>query len=195
MTVVLSSVAMQPFAQVPINTFRQMFDSGAVFIDMEYDVTVPNTMVTGHSSILIQGDMYHLQGDGLDVYNNGKSVWTVDESAREVVVESSADVSEDYISNPVLLLSRMDDFFQVKSRKAAQAHTEYVLQATSDCGISQANLILSADGKLISGVFSLDDGNVLSIKVKSMKKTEEMPMASFSPKGKFGSDWIVTDLR
>lgn len=191
----LSLVTMQSFAQTPIDALRKMLSADAVSVELEYDLTVPGALVTGNSAILLQGEMYHLRGDGLDVYNNGKTVWTVDDSSHEVIVESSADVSEDYRGNPVLLLSKMDEFFAVMSHKTVKSQTEYVLDAVSDCGISQARLVLASDGALVSGVFSLDDGNVLSVKVISMKKTEESPVSSFSPQRKFGSDWIVTDLR
>lgn len=191
----LSLVTMQSFAQTSMNSLRQMLSTGAVSVELEYDLTVPGALVTGKSTLLLQGQMYHVHGNGLDVYNNGKTIWTVDDSAREVIIESSADVSEDYRGNPVLLLSRMDDFFVVKSYKTIQSQTEYHLEAVSDCGISKADLLLASDGTLVRGVFSLDDGNVLTVNVISMKKTEESPVSSFSPQIKFGSDWIVTDLR
>lgn len=191
----LSFVTMQSFAQTPINSLRQMFSTGAVSVELEYDLNVPGTLVAGKSTVLLQGQMYHVHADGLDVYNDGKTMWTVDDSAREVIIESSVDVSEDYRGNPVLLLSRMDDFFVVKSCKTIKSQTEYHLEAVSDCGISKADLLLASDGTLVRGVFSLDDSNVLTVNVISMKKTEESPVSSFSPQIKFGSDWIVTDLR
>jgi hypothetical protein len=54
---------------------------------------------------------------------------------------------------------------------------------------------VASDGRIIEGVFTLDDGNTLDVDVLSMKKTEEKPASFFSPDRKFGSDWIVTDLR
>jgi hypothetical protein len=169
--------------------------AGAVSVELDYEMNVQNTMVAGKSQLLVQGNMYHLHGNGLDVHNDGRTVWTIDESTREVIIESSADVEEDYMSNPVLMLARMDEFFKIESQKMVNSGTEYVLAAISDCGVMQADLLLAPDGRLISGEFLLKDGNVLSINVISMKKTEEMPADSFSPKRKFGSDWIVTDLR
>lgn len=196
MMTALFLMTMQSFAQSPVDGLRQMFSTaGSVSVELEYEMAVPNAVVTGKSELRVQGNMYHIHGNGLDVYNNGTSVWTIDESTREVVIEPSADVEEDYMSNPVLLLARMDDFFKIQSQKTMTSGTEYILVATSDCGVTKACLLLAADGRLISGEFSLNDGNVLSIDVASMKKTEEMPMDSFSPKRKFGSDWIVTDLR
>ena len=195
MMAALFLMTMQSFAQSPVDGLRQMFATGAVSVGVKYEMIVQDTPVSGTSSLLVQGGMYHVHGNGLDVYNNGKAVWTIDESIREVVIEPSSEVEEDYLSNPVLLLVRMDDFFKVQSQKAVNSGTEYHLLAKSDCGVSKADLVLASDGKLISAKFTLTDGNVLSVEVISMKKTEEIPSDSFSPKRKFGSDWIVTDLR
>ena len=191
----LSFVTMQSFAQTPIDALRHTFEKGAVVIEAEFEMNVPEVAITGNTKLVVQGNMYYMQGSGLEIYNNGKALWTIDEAACEVVIESAADVNEDYLGNPVLLLVRMNDFFRVESQKTVNSGTEYILLAKSDCGVSKADLVLASDGKLKSARFTLDEGNVLSVKVASMKKTEEMPLDSFSPKRKFGSDWIVTDLR
>ena len=69
------------------------------------------------------------------------------------------------------------------------------MEIASFIGISQAQVTLASDGRVISGNFQLEDGNVVSAKVISMKKTEERSSSFFSPSRKFGSDWVVTDLR
>ena len=191
----LSMVTMQSFAQTPISSLRNFFASGSVSIDAEYEMTIPNTAISGETVLLVQGDMYHVRGNGLDVFNNGNTVWTIDELAREVIIERSVDVQQDYMSNPVLLLSKMDEYFKVQSLKTMNSKSVYVLESKANCGISSVTLTLSSDGKVDSGEFTLNDGNVLSVKVLSMKKAEEKPSSFFSPQVKFGSDWVVTDLR
>ena len=106
-----------------------------------------------------------------------------------------ADLYDAYMANPLLLLAELDSYFQIKSQKQAGSNTEYVLDAIKDCGISKAQVTLASDGRVLSGKFHLEDGNVVSVKVLSMKKTEEKPASFFSPDRKFTSDWIVTDLR
>ena len=191
----LSMVTMQSFAQTPIASLRNMFTSGSVSIEAEYELMVSDAPVCGETTLMVQGDRYHVRGNGLDIYNDGKTVWTVDENAREVIIEQAAYVQQDYMGNPVLLLAKMDEFFKVQSQQSVGSRYVYVMDSIADCGISQVTLTLSPDGRIVSGKFSLDDGNVFSVKVSSMKKTEEKPASSFSPQIKFGSDWIVTDLR
>ena len=61
--------------------------------------------------------------------------------------------------------------------------------------LAQAVVLLAADGSIITGKFILQDGSAVFVKVKSLKKTEERNSSFFSPSRKFGSDWVVTDLR
>jgi len=191
----LSVVTVQSFAQTPLDALRKMFSDGAVSIEAVYEVPVRQTVLSGNTQLLVQGDMYHMKGNGLEVYCNGKTVWTIDDSALEVVIEPSSDVEEEYVSSPVVLLSALDKYFNVHSQKSEDGYTKYQLEKIRDCGIESAVLVLDSAGKVVCGEFTLDDGSVMSLKVIEMKKAEEMPSTSFSPNKKFGSDWIVTDLR
>lgn len=186
---------MQSFAQTPLDALCGMFSSGTVQMDTEYHMDVRNMPVTGRSELLVQRNMYHMKGNGLEVFCNGDAVWTVDEASREVVVEPCGASYDSYMANPLLLLSDLDAFFVIQSQKNTGKHVEYVLKAVQDFGISQAELVLKSDGSVVSGKFTLEDGNVLSVKVLSMKKAEERSVSFFSPQRKFDSDWIVTDLR
>lgn len=191
----LPLLAMQSFAQTPLESLRKMFSSGAVTIEAEYEMLVQQVPVTGISELLVQSDKYTMKGNGLEVYCNGEDVWTIDESSREVVIEPCDGMYDVYAVNPVLLLADLDVFFEMKSQKRIGNDTEYVFEAAKDCGISQAVVLLAADGSIITGKFILQDGSAVFVKVKSLKKTEERNSSFFSPSRKFGSDWVVTDLR
>lgn len=192
----LSLMTMQSFAQNSLESLRKLLSSSPVTMVCDYDTMIRNAKVTGHSELNIQGQMYTMRGNGLEVYCDGSTLWTMDESSREVVIESCLSNEKDYMSNPVLLLADIDELFKIRSRKSMSAgREEYILDAVAECGVSQATLILNADGTVVSGKFLLEDGNTLNVKVQSMKKTEEKQKSFFSPQRKFGSDWIVTDLR
>lgn len=191
----LSLLAMQSFARTPLEMLQGQFSSGAVAIVAEYEMNVQNMPVVGSSELLVQKEMYHVKGNGLEVYCNGSTVWTIDDSSKEVVIEPCFGPVQGYMENPVLLLAELDDFFEMKSDKRIGDVTEYVLDAVKDCGIVRAKLIVSSGGIARSGIFIMEDGAEVAVKVKSMKKTEERDSSFFSPDRKFSSDWIVTDLR
>lgn len=191
----LSLLTVQSFAQNPMESLRRMFSDGAVSITAEYEMKVQQVPVTGTSELLLQGDMYHMKGNGLEVFCNGDSVWTIDGAIMEVVIEPCDALMDNYVANPLLLLSDLDNFFEIKGQKLIGGNTEYVLTAVKDCGINKAQVTLTPEGYVQTGKFYLEDGTVVSVKVTSMKKTEERISSFFSPDRKFGSDWVVTDLR
>lgn len=191
----LSLLTVQSFAQTPLESLRKMFSDGAVSMVAEYEMIVQQLPVTGTTELLLQGDMYHMNGNGLEVFCNGKAVWTIDESAMEVVIEPCDQITESYATNPVLLLAELDNFFEIKNQKRIGEKTEYTMAATKDCGISLAQLTLAPDGRVLTGKFTLEDGNAVSVKVHSMKKTAPVPSTSFTPSRTFTRDWIITDLR
>ena len=187
---------MQSFAQMPLESLRKMFNGSAVSIECDYTTEIQQTQVAGRSEITVQGNMYTMKGNGLEVYCDGNTVWTIDAAAQEVVIEPCLPQERDYMANPALLLTDIDDVFKMRtSRSLGSGRVEYTLDSNVRCGISKAVLVLAQDGKIISAGFSLDEGGDLKVNVSSMKKTEEKQASFFSPDYKFGSDWIVTDLR
>lgn len=196
MMTALSALTVQSFAQTSLSALRNMFSTSSVVIECDYQTQVRNVNVTGNSQIFVQGEMYTMSGNGIRVYCDGTTLWTIDDASGEVVIESCALQGKYYVSSPVLLLAELDKFFKVKSSKSLGAgKDQIVLDAVADCGVKQVDLILTSDGKAVSGKFLLNDGNTLTVKVTSMKKTEEKQKSFFSPQQKFGSDWVVTDLR
>ena len=69
-------MAVQSFAQTPLEMLQDKFSAGAVSIVAEYELNVQNMPVVGSSEVLVQKGMYHVKGNGLEVYCNGSSVWT-----------------------------------------------------------------------------------------------------------------------
>ena len=196
LTAALSMWMMQSFAQTPLDSLRDFFKGSAVSIECDYTTTVQNTKIAGHSDILVQGDMYTMSGNGLEVFCNGEAMWTIDESSYEVVVEPYAAQDRDYMANPMLLLVDLDELFIVRNcTNLGNSNVNCLLDAVRECGVTQASLELTKSGEIVKAGFILDDGNILEVEVSAMKKTEEKQKSFFSPQQKFGSDWIVTDLR
>lgn len=195
-TAALSTTTMLSFAQTPLQSLSKMFSTSAVSIECDYRTSVQGTVITGQSQLVAQGQMYSMIGNGLEVYCDGKCIWTIDEASREVVIESCSEAGQDYLANPLMLLLEVEKYFTLISQNSLQAGlTEYVMEATMQCGVKQADLIIASDGELKKARFTLEDGTSVEVNVASMKKTEEKPASFFSPSRKFGSDWIVTDLR
>jgi hypothetical protein len=121
--------------------------------------------VMGDGQVAVQGDSYHMQGNGMQIYCDGSTTWLIDEAAEEVVIESADSNDAGFLANPILLLMNLDE-----------------------SGVSY-----KVDGDRI--ILDMPDGTKLDITVKSIKEIPTKKPEAFRPPTEFPKKWIVTDLR
>ena len=66
-------------------------------LDRRFDArisTTNGTLVLLSGSLVLQGDCYHAKGNGLEIYSDGHTRWTVDRESKEVYIESSTGTPE-----------------------------------------------------------------------------------------------------
>ena len=148
-----------------LDAFRQKSADECVYIDYEFTTTVAGIKTTGDGEINIQGNSYHMVGDGIEIYCDGASTWLIDNIAGEVMIESATSKDAGFLANPVLLLMDLE--------KTARSY--------------------KAEGNKIS--VQLANGTLLDIIIEEMKTVGTKKTEDFRPPHKFDSDWIVTDLR
>ena len=174
------------------------FSSSCVELSYDYVTRMSGVKVSGSGLLYVQGNMWYMEGNGIEIWCDGKTVWTVDPFAEEVIIESvSAEESEE-LTNPALMFVRMKDHFTVsKAIDSADAKAMiYVLEPKSDIGMDFFNVeILKSTAQIRGGLFAMSDGNEVKITVSSMKQVEKKSATFFKPSQTFNSSWIVTDLR
>ncbi len=75
-------------------------------MSFSYDYVTNGTVpLKGEGKVVVQDASFILLGDGLDVRCDGKSVWTMDSVAKEVVVDAVGSDCSDYVEYPALLLA------------------------------------------------------------------------------------------
>ena len=166
-----------------LDAFRQKALTECLSVEYEYSTVISGLKAVGAGTVEVQGNTYHMKGNGLEVFCNGESIWTIDEAAKEVVIDPCDAVTDAYVANPLLLLADLDSYFDITSQKRIGGNTEYVLHAIKDCGISQAQILLASDGCVQTGKFTLEDGSIVTVKVISTKKAEE------NGRSGYGSDY------
>lgn len=174
-----------------ITRLYDTFSENLVTLEVDYSVKGGGPEVKGKAELQLQGKAYHIVGGGYDIYCDGESVWIVDQTSKEVIIESLTEGPEGYVTNPALLLSRLDEFFDVKSI----AGRKYTLKPKTKGEITAAEVTFSPEGKLVSGVFTMSDGNAWTITVNKMTTAPQKPLTAFHPSVRFDKSWIVTDLR
>lgn len=155
--------------------------------------------LSGSGQLVIQDDAFVMTGDGLKIYCDGTTRWTVDTAAQECYIEN-VEGSADYEANPALLLSVVDKEFSLiktytqtwKGRKMTAALMEPKLKGGS---LSQA--VLYFDGKSLQTIsVTVHDGTETEISISGLKSSEPQSGKSYSfDSSKLPKDYIVTDLR
>lgn len=154
-------------AQQPsmLDTFRQKSAQECVVVDYQFTANVSGLTTCGYGSVEVQGDSYHMVGNGVEIYCDGKTTWMIDETTKEVFLESADAESAGYLANPILLLVNLEE--NVASYKV--------------------------DDNKIS--LKLSEDLTLDIVIDSMKSMPNKKSEAFRPPTEFDSSWIITDLR
>ena len=99
---VLSLTAGLAYAQDSSLLERMYDDFSSEFstMDISYVLEMLPADMTGEAVVSFQDDAYRLSADGLDIYCDGKSVWTLDNISKEVIIEPVTDDGTDFIRNP-----------------------------------------------------------------------------------------------
>ncbi len=182
-------------AQSPLDRLYHAFSSSCVELALSYEGKLGKTLLKGEATLLVQGDSYLMSGNGLDVFCDGESVWTVDHDALEAVVETAENGTGAAWGNPALLIVRLDELFYVRNASSSGNRYRYELSAKEDCGIKKADVDVTSAGILLGVEFTMSDGTAVKVEVVSMKSLMNKPSDAFRPGFVFGPDWTVTDLR
>lgn len=165
--IIILSVMTAASAQQPsfLDTFAKRAADECLSVSYEFSTAVSGMNVIGEGKVEVQGNSYHMKGDGVEIYCDGASTWLIDESSCEVMIESADSKDAGYLANPVMLLLNLD--------KLASSY--------------------KVDGNRISLVLS--NGTSLDIIIKDLQPVAQKKPEAFRPPTDFGPDWIVTDLR
>lgn len=178
--------------------YAKMSDS-CLEMSYSYDARVSGVHNQGSGLLRSQGLMWEMNGNGVTMYCDSKSVWIIDPTMKEVVIEPLQDEeSSQWISNPAVVFSRMKDMFKVAESLESQDDKAvvFVLEPLNKGYIDYCNLEIFKSGNSIRrATIALSDGNLIKIEVSSMKLTPKVSDEEFLPRMEFDPSWIVTDLR
>ncbi len=193
-TVLLLCIPCLSFSQnvTMLERLFEGFDSSCVCMGFTYSLDTESAKVVGKGDLQVQGTSYHMTGNGLEVFCDGSSSWIIDDSAMEVVIEPAADGTEAAGISPALLLARLEEIFVVESSRDGRIFT---MEPKVECGVLDAVLTFNEDGRLRSCRFTLEDGQLLDVRITYIRNEQKKAASFFCPDMDFDSDWVVTDLR
>jgi hypothetical protein len=148
-----------------LDSIRQKSEQQCVAVSFEFTTTISGVKTMGEGQVHIQGNAYHMEGNGIEIYCDGTSTWMIDEQAKEVFIEAAESQSAGYLANPALLLMNLDE-------------------DTESYMVEDNKITVKIPGQSDLVVVILD------VQPEGIKKSE-----AFRPPMGFDSTWIVTDLR
>ena len=174
----------------------KMSDKASV-LNYSYTLSVAGVKTVGEGTVTTQDNAYVLKGNGINIYCNGSTLWVMDESGKEILIDSVAQGADAYLSNPVLLLANLNKIFSISSPVTNGGNQIYKLTPKQDCGITSGTVSVSvANPVFTSGSFKTSDGEQLDVKIKSMTFSEKKPLTFYILNlSGFDSSWMITDLR
>lgn len=180
------------------------FSSRLTTLDISYVLEMLPADMTGKAVVSFQDEAYRLSADGLEIYCDGKSVWTLDNISKEVIIEPVTDDGEDFIRNPASLFLGLKDNFKVTDisegghmREPDVKDVVYTLVPVVECGMDECQIQIKKNGDLYHGSFIMSAGqiDIVRILVNSITRSAKKDIGYFRPVQSFDSSWIVTDLR
>jgi len=186
-------------AQSALKSFSDKVSASMVSFSYDY-ATKGKVSLKGSGSAIVQNDGFVLKADGLKVWCDGKGRWTMDSVAKEVVVESVEDSGRDYMTDPALLLTGVEDNFKlVSSPEEVIVEGKYrmMFHLKPKVPSELKDIRLFFDDKiLVSAIVSVKDGTETYFEIRDLKFDKRSSGAEFRFDEKsLDSSWVITDLR
>lgn len=206
---VASLLAMPQVLSAKSKTLSAFVDKVSVsLVSFDYSFTMPTkkARMTGEGTVKVQGDSFLVDGNGLEVWCDGATRWTIDRISEEALVESVDDSYDSYATNPALMIASIDDAFNEVSfgvskfdgKVADSSVLSPVRKGKGSMDIALLKLFFkSGTSVLIGAEVTLNDGSVSTFIITNLRfDTSGKTKESFRFDEKtLDSSYVVTDLR
>jgi len=140
--------------------------------------------VVGQGKLTMQDNCWCVEGMGVNMHCDGKSLWIVDESSGEIIIENAGD--SEAALNPVTMIAAFDESFVRKSVTVEKQYVKAVLEPKGKGDIVSVTVMIARDGSsLHCATVRMKDGTVTDFAVPSFAfkgKTQDMSVFSFDEK-------------
>lgn len=183
----------------PVKAFADRVAASLVKFGYSYEMIDGDVKMTGSGSVSVQGDSYRMSGDGLEIWCDGRSVCTVDDSAKEVVIEPLWAGSGAFV-NPAAAIRDIDTGFSWDdsgSRTVFNGQDVLVYELSPNgpaADISGMKLYFSPDGHTLTGAEVQTVKVTVTFVISSLEFLRPGDGTEFAIP-MFGPDYFVTDLR
>lgn len=213
-TIILAAAALALFS-IPsgaksktLGSFIDKVSSSLVTFDYSFTMqtTKSKTKMTGSGNVKVQGNAFFMEGNGMEVWCDGSTRWTIDRFAEEALVESVSESYDSYATNPALMITAVDDAFNEvsfgTSKFQGKAVDAFVLSPVHkgkySMDIAELKLFFkSGTSDLVGAEVKLNDGSVSEFSITGMTfsaQAEKKESFRFDEKT-LDDSYVITDLR
>lgn len=191
-----------------LGSFIDKVSSSLVTFDYSFTMqtTKSKTKMTGSGNVKVQGNAFFMEGNGMEVWCDGSTRWTIDRFAEEALVESVSESYDSYATNPALMITAVDDAFNEVSfgtskfqGKAVDASVlSPVHKGKYSMDIAELKLFFKSGTSDLAGAeVKLNDGSVSEFSITGMTfsaQAEKKESFRFDEKT-LDDSYVITDLR
>lgn len=207
--VIIALTAMSPVSVAKSKTldaFVGKVSSSLVSFDYSFTMPTRKAKMTGEGNVKVQGSSFKVDGNGLEIWCDGRTRWTIDRISEEALVESVDDSYDSYATNPALMIASVDNAFKEVSFGGSKFGGKIVdasvlsplSRGKSSMDIAGLKLFFkSGTTTLVGAEVTLNDGSVSNFTISNLSfeesgKTKES--FRFDEKT-LDSSYVITDLR
>lgn len=182
-----------------IADFSAKLASSCATFDYTFALKTP-ALVTGDGSVRYMGGRYVVNGNGLEVWCDGGTRWTIDHASKEAYIESVEDAGVDFMGNPALLLQAIGTMFTQQSQKSSVADgknitTVVLTPVVKGTGLKSVLLRFNKDQIPVGASVNADDGTSTEITIKGFRFSEPASQSFTYDIKKLDKSYLITDLR
>lgn len=182
-----------------IGEFTARLASSCASFDYAFSLKA-SAPVTGKGTVTYLDGKYKMLGNGLEVWCDGISRWTVDHVAKEAYIESVEDAGVDFLGNPALLLQAVGTVFAKQSQRESSFNGKSATKVTlipsiSGTGLKSVVLYFNSEIIPIGASVVMDDGTEAVITISAFGFSQPAPQVFSYDVNRLDKSYLVTDLR
>ena len=187
-----------------LEKLEEKINSSEISFSYTYSAARGNITMSGKGKALLQGEAFRLEVDGMEVYCDGVTMWTLDREAEELVIEHYDGLHAGLAANPAVLLCRVSEFFCVDSQLVAEyggvKALKVDLEPVSDSGFDSVTLYFgyaAVESDILLGASIVtSDGIVTDFRIVDFEYGSEGDLSRFGfDTSSLDDSWIITDMR
>ena len=184
-----------------LDSFVTKVSTSLVSFDYSFSMPTKKAKMTGNGNVMVQGNSFVMNGNGLEIWCDGKTRWTIDRLSEEALIEYVDDSYESFATNPALMIAFREVSFSSTKFEEKVVDASYLSPLHKGKGsMDISSLILyfkSGSSVLVGARVKLNDGSISDFTITNLKfEKSDKSKESFRFNEKtLNASYVITDLR